>query len=282
MRAAGVEEALHRPVDAAPGRRARAARSSCRVEPSRHGRARTELTRRLKTLRWAVEANRHPSLEPRFKDGPLTFTRSRSWLLPPARRRRCSSPPPGAPRPDRWSPAPRRATPRQLEQPFLRWADPAQYFLAPDGSFSGGARGGTLRGGRSSPRTSPTLATPPRARPRCASPPAARSRRPRSASASSIPTMRFFARSDGSPIDALAVEVLFEDAGGRVHALPIGVVPGTAPGRPTLPRCRSSRTSSRSCPGERTAVAFRFTAARPRLLADRRRLRRPVRHGLSS
>src|SRR4051812_17065543 len=35
---------------------------------------------------------------------------------------------------------------RVIEQPFLTWDDPADYFLAPDGDFSAGAAGWDLAG----------------------------------------------------------------------------------------------------------------------------------------
>jgi hypothetical protein len=146
-----------------------------------------------------------------------------------------------------------------LEQPFLRYADPGQYFLAPDGSFSGGAQGWRLSDADVVAENQPHSTH--------ASEGVASLRVPVGTSVTSPavcvglahPTLRFFAHGDGSLLDTLAVEVLFEDAGGSVHALPIGVVLGGAQWRPTLPMPIVANLLA-LLPGERTAVAFRFTA----------------------
>jgi hypothetical protein len=145
-----------------------------------------------------------------------------------------------------------------LEQPFAAWGDPAHYFLVPDGSFSGGADGWQLskanvvaenRPNSSHAETDAAL------------------RIPMGSSVTSPavcvgllhPTLRFFARNDGSPLDTLSVEVLFEDAGGNVHALPIGVALASGKWQPTLPLPVVANLLA-LLPGERTAVSFRFTA----------------------
>ena len=76
------------------------------------------------------------------------------------------------------------------------------------------------------------------------------------------PTMRFFARKTGGGLlDALKVEVLFEGLDERVHSLPIGVVlPLGRSWQPTLPFPVVASLLP-VLPGERTAVAFRFTPA---------------------
>jgi hypothetical protein len=71
------------------------------------------------------------------------------------------------------------------------------------------------------------------------------------------PTMRFFARNRGSLLSTLRVEVLFEDASGRIHALPIGLVLGDNKWHPTLPFPVVANLLA-LLPGEHTAVAFRF------------------------
>jgi hypothetical protein len=137
-----------------------------------------------------------------------------------------------------------------LERPFLPWADPAQYVLAPDGEFVGGADGwqggdviaerSPLSGdralriddGATSPAMCVTLAHP---------------------------TLRFLARNAGSPTGTLGVEVLFEDLAGRVQALPIGVVAGGSAWRPTVPMPIVANLLA-LLPGGQTRVAFRFTA----------------------
>ena len=73
------------------------------------------------------------------------------------------------------------------------------------------------------------------------------------------PVMRFFARrTSGWLLDTLAVEVLFEGAGGAVNSLPIGVVVAGGSWQPTLPFPVLANLLP-LLPGEQTPVAFRFT-----------------------
>ena len=74
------------------------------------------------------------------------------------------------------------------------------------------------------------------------------------------PTLRLFARSSGSVLSSLEVDVLFENAAGDVVTLPIAVLPAALHGRwrPTLPLPIVANLLP-LLPGERTAVAFRFT-----------------------
>jgi hypothetical protein len=72
------------------------------------------------------------------------------------------------------------------------------------------------------------------------------------------PTLRFFARNEGSPVSLLGVEVLFEDAMGAVRALSIGKVTGKSSWQPTPPLLVVANLLP-LLPGERTPVAFRFT-----------------------
>jgi hypothetical protein len=145
-----------------------------------------------------------------------------------------------------------------LEQPFLPWADPAQYVLAPDGDLARGAKGwaltnasvvadaetydlndsGTpaaLRVGPDGSATSPAM---------CVS--------------LVHPTLRFLARNDGSALGTLRVDVLFEDLAGRVQSLSIGAVAGGREWTPTLPLPIVANLLA-LLPGAQTPVAFRFT-----------------------
>jgi len=73
------------------------------------------------------------------------------------------------------------------------------------------------------------------------------------------PTLRFFARTAGDEmLSTLSVEVLFEGLGGALEALSIGVVAHDGGWRPTLPFPVVANLLP-LLPGERTAVAFRFT-----------------------
>jgi hypothetical protein len=72
------------------------------------------------------------------------------------------------------------------------------------------------------------------------------------------PTLRFFARNRGSLLSTLRVEVLWEDAYGRVWQTPIGVVTANDGWAPTLPLPVVVNLLP-LLPGQRTAVAFQFT-----------------------
>jgi hypothetical protein len=139
-----------------------------------------------------------------------------------------------------------------LERPFLPWADPARYVLAPDGEFGGGAAGwqggdvvaersplsgdGALRLGSDGSATSPAMCV-----------------------TVAHPTLRFLARNAGEQTGTLGVEVLFEDLAGRAQTLPIGVVAGGGGWAPTLPMPIVANLLA-LLPGDQTPVAFRFTA----------------------
>jgi hypothetical protein len=145
-----------------------------------------------------------------------------------------------------------------LERPFTRWLDPAQYVLAPDGDFDanaagwersgarvvadnepwnvhGSARHAALRLGSSASATTPVMCV-----------------------GIEHPTLRLFARNQGSLLGTVSVEVLFEDALGTLRSLPIGTLLG-ADWAPTLPMPVIANLLP-LLPGERTQVAFRFTA----------------------
>jgi hypothetical protein len=145
-----------------------------------------------------------------------------------------------------------------LEKPFLRWVDPAQYFLAPDGSFSRGAAGWQRSNAEVVAENQPYTS-------HGAVPGALELENGGSATSPAVcvgiahPTVRFFARNTGSLLGSLRVEVLFEGAGGAVNSLTIGLVAGTGGWSPTLPMPVVANLLA-LLPGERTAVAFRFTA----------------------
>jgi hypothetical protein len=148
-------------------------------------------------------------------------------------------------------------------RPFSRWLDNSAYVPVPGGGFEGegpswSARGASAVGGNEpwhvrDAGDDTSLAVPAggsvTSAPICVG--------------LDRPTLRLFARSNGSAVaqlvSALAVEVLFEDAGGNVHSLPIGVVKSPSAWSPTLPMVVLANLLP-LLPGEKTAVAFRFTA----------------------
>jgi hypothetical protein len=147
----------------------------------------------------------------------------------------------------------------RFEQPFVRWTDPANYVLAPDGGFERGARRWTLTGGARAVIGNESYRVHGRQDSISMS-------LPSGSSATSgamcvgieYPTVRFFARNRGAATSLLGIEVLFEDATGAVRTVTIGVMGGFPGWQPSglfpvvvnlLPLL----------PGERTAVAFRFS-----------------------
>ncbi len=151
--------------------------------------------------------------------------------------------------------------PQPLEQPFLRWLDPAQYTLLPGGTFESTLPGWTLSGarvvsgnetyyvhGKSEKRS---LSIPSGGKATSAVIPVGLGH----------PTMRFFAKSSGgTALSTLKVEVLFELVTGHVVALPIGVALAGAhrSWQPTLPMLVVANLLP-LLPNARTPVAFRFT-----------------------
>lgn len=113
---------------------------------------------------------------------------------------------------------------RVIEQPFAAWDDLADYFLAPDGAFTGGAVGWELTGAsvvaENEPWYLPGGDTP--AAVQLESGGSAIS--PTICVAETDPTMRFVARSAGDAAGTLDVDVLYTDADGIPQALTIGTV----------------------------------------------------------
>jgi hypothetical protein len=146
-----------------------------------------------------------------------------------------------------------------LEQPFIQWADPASYVLAPSGTFEQGVGSWDLDGAASVSTGDEPYDVHGAGEVQGLGLPAGSS-----ATTGSMcvgiehPTLRLFARNTGSILSTLKVEVLFEDAGGDVHALPIGLLLGGSQWRPTLAMPIVANLLP-LLPGEHTAVAFRFT-----------------------
>lgn len=155
------------------------------------------------------------------------------------------------------STASKNCTTQTLEQPFKRWLDYFSYTLVPGGNFESTAAGWSLSGAKvadgnetfyvRSSRDSHSLALG------------------SSGSAQSAavcvgidyPVLRFFARNRGLLTSSLAVDVLFEDAFGAVHSLPLTPVAGAGAWQATLPIPVVANLLP-LLPGEKTAVAFRF------------------------
>jgi hypothetical protein len=147
-----------------------------------------------------------------------------------------------------------------FEQPFVPWADVANYVLTPSGTFEQGSNGWTLSGGASvvsgnesynvhGAGESHSLALPSGS----------------SATSSSMcvgiehPDLRIFARNAGASLSTLKVDVLYEDASGSAQSLTIGTLTGSANWQPSVVMPLVVNLLP-LLPNERTAVAFRFTA----------------------
>lgn len=146
---------------------------------------------------------------------------------------------------------------REIERPFLPWLDPGQYFRVPDGGFTDGAAGWQLSGGaRVVAENEPWYVHGDEDAAAVRLPRGARAETPPVCVGLLDPTVRFFARNAGGLLGTLRVEVLIQDEGEDVLALPIGVVPGLlADGwAPALPMPVLANLVS-------PTVAFRFTAS---------------------
>ncbi len=146
---------------------------------------------------------------------------------------------------------------RILETPFVPWADVANYVLVPNGILESG-RNWTLTGGAAIVRGNETYYVHGLDETRSLA-------LPRGSSATTAPvcvgleypTLRFFARNDGSALSTLDVEVRFEDAAGKVRSLLIATLLGRPGWQPTPPLPVVANLLP-LLPGERTAVEFRF------------------------
>ena len=153
---------------------------------------------------------------------------------------------------------------QSVDQVFMPWLDPMSYTLVPGGAFEDGAAGWSLNGASVVDGNEPWQVHG-EGESRSLKIPAGKS-----ATTDTIcvglehPTLRFFARSSGSSllgsvVATMTVEVLFEDAWGGQHSLPIGAVLPGFRWNPTLPYPVVANLLP-LLPGERTPVRFRFRA----------------------
>lgn len=145
-----------------------------------------------------------------------------------------------------------------LERPFLPWVDPFRYELAPDGTLEGGGAGWSLAGATVVKGNEPWYVHGLGESYSLRLPAGAAATTPPVCVGLEYPTLRFFARNAGSRLSTLKVEVLFEDAGGRVRSLPVGLLVAGNEWQPTLPLLVVANLLP-VLPGDHTAVAFRLT-----------------------
>jgi hypothetical protein len=124
-----------------------------------------------------------------------------------------------------------------LDRPFLPFADPLSYVLAPGGTFEAGAPGWTLTGGAAVVDGSEPFALHAEGDARSLElPPGSSATSPAMCVGLLHPTLRHVARNRGGLLSRLDVEVVFADGAGTLHAVPLLPVTGL-PGAwaPTLP-----------------------------------------------
>lgn len=147
-----------------------------------------------------------------------------------------------------------------FERPFTRWLDNFDYTLVPGGTFEKGVPAWTLSGGASIATGNETYYVRSTKDTRALSLGASGTAQSKGLCTTIFhPTLRFFARNTGKLTSLLAVDVLFEDAGGTVRSLTIGTLTGTSTWQPTVPLAVVANLLP-VFPGDRTAVAFRFRA----------------------
>jgi hypothetical protein len=144
-------------------------------------------------------------------------------------------------------------------RPFLPWLDIATYQKAPDGGFEAGAKGWDLDGGAATVAGNESFHVGGAADDASLRIPAG------SAATSPVfcvglehPTVRLFAkRVGGSLLSSLRVDVQFEDALGKRHSLPVGLVLGGSNWAPSLPMLMVANLLP-LLPGEHTPVTLRL------------------------
>jgi hypothetical protein len=146
-----------------------------------------------------------------------------------------------------------------LSQPFLPWADIAQYTLVPGGAAESKTGWKLGRGAGIVSGSEPWSVHSANDRRHLALKPGSSATTHAVCVGIDHPTLRFFARSSSAtPNNWLLVEVLFETASGRVMSAPIGGIPATGAWAPTAPIAIVANLLP-LMPGNTTAVALRLT-----------------------
>jgi hypothetical protein len=155
-----------------------------------------------------------------------------------------------------------RCDSQTLQQPFLRWLDPMNYVLAPNGGFEDGSAGWALTGGAKVVSGNESFYVRGGADSKSLSLPTGASATTGEMCIGLLhPTVRLFVSNTGSMLSTLKVEALVTDASGKSHTSPVGLVLGTRAWQPTLPLLilQNLRSLPLVTDGT-TSVAFRFTA----------------------
>ncbi len=153
----------------------------------------------------------------------------------------------------------KNCAPQPLSQPFARWLDPLYYTPVTGGSMEDGTPGWRLSGAVVVPGNEPYYVRSRTDSWALSLPPRSSAQTPVMCVGLDHLVMRFFVKSNRLALSVLKVEVLFEDAGGRVRALPVGLAFPNPRWSPSLPVPVVANLLP-LLPGRRTPVAFRFTA----------------------
>jgi hypothetical protein len=147
----------------------------------------------------------------------------------------------------------------QVSQPFVPWIDASQYKLAPDGALEH-AGDWSLRGGAAIAAGNESYYVTDEDHAHSLNlPPGSSATTPAVCVGLEHPTLRFFARSNGSLLSSLLVQVVVPtNLLGATLTLPIGVVTPSSSWQPTLPMLVLANLLP-LLPGDHTAVAFKFT-----------------------
>lgn len=148
-----------------------------------------------------------------------------------------------------------------LSTPFAPWMDLAEYTPLSGGGFESTLSGWTLTGGAQVVAGNESFDVTGPGSSSLSLPAGASATSPAICVGVQHPTIRFFAKSNGGGllgVSLMRVDVLFTNNLGLVSSVPIGIVSGSASWQPTLPLSILANLLS-AYPGDRTAVAFRFT-----------------------
>jgi hypothetical protein len=152
-----------------------------------------------------------------------------------------------------------------LERPFVRWLDPLNYTLAPNGGLEAGATSWRLQGGAQVvPGNESFYVGGPEDRSSLYLPASSSATTETTCVELIDPVVRLFVRNQGSLLGTLKVEALYKDAFGIDRAMTVGLVVGTPAWKPTLPiPILAQLTHPPLVTDGHVDVAFRFTPVGP-------------------
>jgi hypothetical protein len=147
----------------------------------------------------------------------------------------------------------------ELSRPFLPWADPMQYFLAPGGSFENRASTWKLDGGAAVVKDADPFKISGVTDDRSLALPAGSSATSKPLCVGvDAPSIRYIARNTGDPTATLRVEAFYEDQSGDVQSIVLHDAWLPTSWQPVLPVLIWANLTP-NMEGGGTAVAFRFT-----------------------